>query len=170
MDIISYLRTPSPSCMRVASHSALRILLSLLALASVLASGCAPYSSRSTYPSGWSNDTSERAYASCSVYHLRPDMPIEANLMLLVRTGRLTSEEANRVRDGRVRVGDSECAAFAAYGMDRSLNTFLTNKDHALVQREVTYRCWNSTAPCPGIVIQIVDGRVTDIHPLVERR
>ena len=131
----------------------------------VAVTGCTPVSKRSVYSSGWSDDRSGAMFRMCAPYHLQKNMPIEPNLELLVAHGLLTPDQAQRARNADVQVGDPECLAYAAYGLSTGPVTFLrrTNKD-GVIYKDITYWCSNSQAPCPGVIVTVADGKVTNIR------
>jgi len=136
-----------------------------IALVVMAVAACTPVAKRSVYPSGWSNFSSNETFRACAPYHLQKNMPIEHNLELLVTHGLLTQDQSQRVRIADVRVGDPECMVYAAYGLTTGSQTFFRGtKNDGLIQRSVAYWCANSEAPCPGVVVTIADGRVTNIR------
>lgn len=136
-----------------------------LLLCILAAAGCTPVAKRSVYASGWSDYSSGVAFKACAPYHLQKNMPVEPNLELLVARGLLTADQAQRARVADVRMGDPECLVYAAYGLSTDTVTFFRRTiNDGLIHKSVAYWCSNSEAPCPGVVVTIADGTVTNIR------
>ena len=136
-----------------------------LALTVLSLSACAS-GPGSAYKDGWTETSSEHAYTECSVVHLAKGQLVPQNLDALVGNGMLTPAQAARVRAGTVRVGDPECLAYAAYGLQRAKITLTRDPSGKLLSKTVAYVCGDSDAPCPGVNVEFVDGRVAETSPL----
>lgn len=123
---------------------------------------------KSAYESGWDNEISENTYKECSPVWLNKDMFVSKNLNRLVKLGYLNSNQAERVKENNIRVGDPECAAYAANGLIRSNVTITRNKNGQLTSKGFGYSCKNSQAKCPGVFITVSNGRITNIQPLAK--
>ena len=133
-------------------------LLTLVLLSQLAACSSKP---SSAYDSGWTNDTNEAAYKACSVYRITKDLSNPSVLENLVSSRVLTNEQAQRAISGDVRVGDPECLAYAAYGLDRHKIGTQTNNKGQFITKTATYLCSQSNVPCPGLVVRFSDGKVT---------
>ena len=116
----------------------------------------------SAYESGWTSNTNEDAYAACGIYRIQKGFQDPAVLSQLVSSQRLTSEQAQRAAQRNVKVGDPECLAYAAYGLDRTKIVFHKNKAGEATAKSVTYLCSQSEVPCPGLTVTFSDGKVTN--------
>ncbi|MBS7413374.1 hypothetical protein [Pseudomonas syringae] len=128
-----------------------------------LVAGCS--SNPSAFQSGWTNDTNENAYKECGSFRYAGH-EYGNTLDKLVAAKKLTAAQANRAIARDVRVGDSECLAYAAYGLDRKTIKFEHNSKKQLVVKSVTYECKTNPVSCPGIRVTFVDGTVQSISPL----
>lgn len=120
----------------------------------------------SAYESGWTTNTNEDAYTNCAVFRLNKQIKDPAVLQHLVASGSLSKSQAQRALIQDVRVGDPECLAYAAYGLDRHKIAFYSNKKGQVTAKAVTYRCDQSEVVCPGLRVQFADGKVSGITPL----
>lgn len=125
-------------------------------------SGC----TSSAYESGWNGKISGEVFHECALSSWAPGFYFNENVDRLVPLGLLTQDEATRAKRHDVRVGDKECLAYAAYGFNPSKYQFSSNTKKLLLSRSVEYRCEKSPIPCPGKLITIVDGRVSDIEDI----
>jgi len=71
----------------------------------------------SYYESGWNNDVSEQAFRGCGRVWISKDVFDPSHLERLILAEKLSKSQAARVMKGQVLRGDSECLAYAAYGM-----------------------------------------------------
>jgi hypothetical protein len=104
--------------------------------------------------------------ARCGMVWLDKQHFIQHNLDLLVQEGYLTAQQAYRAREHDVRPGDPECLAYAAYGLRQSKVTEVHDAHKRLTSIAIDYRCELSPIPCPGVMVQIIDGRVTGLSAL----
>ncbi|WP_085683135.1 MULTISPECIES: hypothetical protein [unclassified Pseudomonas] len=116
----------------------------------------------SAYESGWTGDTNEDAYAACGSFRVKKGFQDPSVMDRLVASHQLTSEQAARAIERSVQIGDPECLAYAAYGLDRHKISFYKNKAGELTAKSVTYLCSESDVPCPGLTVMFSDGKVTN--------
>lgn len=132
----------------------------IIALGSIAALTACSTLRQSAFPSGWNDETNEAAYIECGAYK------INKGYQALVDNGKLTPEQALRASKGDVRTGDSECLAYAAYGLDRKTIGVTTSLEGLVIGKQATYICTNSDVPCPGVRVEFSDGRVTSVIPI----
>ncbi|SEN18547.1 hypothetical protein SAMN04487857_11193 [Pseudomonas sp. ok272] len=133
-------------------------LLVLLTISQLVACTNQP---SSAYESGWTSNTNEDAYATCGSYRVTKGFQNPDVMNQLVSTHQLTNEQGQRVEQHRVQIGDPECLAYAAYGMDRYKTVIRKNNAGETTTKSVTYLCNKSDVPCPGLTVTFSDGKVT---------
>lgn len=144
-----------------------------LAVAAVVASvltACASIGQNSMYPSGWNANVNENAYSTCGIVRHNEKIFIPQNVVVLRNQGLLTADEAARVEKSAVKVGDSECMAYASYGLMRGTISNTADVDGRTIEKSVKYFCSNSPAPCPGVLVTFRDGRVAAIQQVAQGR
>lgn len=129
---------------------------------------CASIGQKSMYPSGWNASVNENTYSTCGIVRHNEKIFIPQNAVALRNQGLLTADEAARVEKATVKVGDSECMAYASYGLMRGTVSNTTDLDGRTIEKSVKYLCSNSPAPCPGVVVTFRDGRVSAIQQIAK--
>lgn len=122
----------------------------------------------SAYDSGWTENTNEDTYSSCGRYRWDNKFKEPAVLQNLVASGALTSSQAQRAEKQDVRIGDPECLAYAAYGLNRAKIGFQRNEKGQVTEKTATYLCFNSAPTCSGIRVHFADGKVSRISTVSE--
>lgn len=140
------------------------VLRKLLVLA--LISQLAACASKSAYDSGWTDETNEQAYGACGQYRVNKQFSNPGVLEGLIASGALSRSQAQRAIKQDVRIGDSECLAYAAYGLDRAVITTQKNTKGQVTQRLVTYQCSRSEVSCPSVRVHFADGVVSSIETI----
>lgn len=144
--------------------------LLVVTVISCLLPACASILQKSMYPSGWNAKVNESTYSTCGIVRHNEKIFIPQNVVALRNQGLLTADEAARVEKAAVKVGDSECMAYASYGMMRGTVSKTSDRDGRTIERSVKYLCSNSPAPCPGVLVTFRDGRVSAIQQVAEGR
>ncbi|WP_338474327.1 hypothetical protein V3H56_05700 [Pseudomonas sp. MS646] len=122
----------------------------------------------SAYESGWTENTNEDAYSTCGRYRWDNKFKEPAVLQRLVASGTLTSSQAQRAEAQDVRVGDPECLAYAAYGLNRAKISFYKNTKGQVTEKTATYLCFNNQPNCSGVRVHFADGKVSRISAVSE--
>lgn len=123
---------------------------------------------KSMYPSGWNANANENAYSTCGIVRHNEKIFIPQHVVVLRNQGLLTADEAARVEKAAIKVGDSECMAYASYGLMRGSVSNTSDRDGRTIEKSVKYFCSNSPAPCPGVLVTFRDGRVSAIQQVAE--
>lgn len=131
---------------------------------------CASIGQKSIYPSGWNANVNENAYSTCGIVRHNEKIFIPQNVVALRNQGLLTADEAARIEKAAVKVGDSECMAYASYGLMRGTVSNMADLDGRTIEKSVKYLCSNSPVPCPGVLVTFRDGRVSAIQQVAEGR
>jgi hypothetical protein len=138
----------------------LTYLLTFFAI-TIYLSGCTSTNALNAIP-----EKTNSAHQECGMYHLHKGMPIQQNLDRLITLGWLTTEQADRAASANVQIGDPECVAYAAYGLFISSYKVSTDLAKNEIARELTYRCENSEAPCPGVKVKLSYGKVVGLESI----
>ncbi|MDR6957439.1 uncharacterized protein YwbE [Pseudomonas brassicacearum] len=146
----------------------MKILKNILVLALLSQVAACVSKPTSAYESGWTENTNEDAYNSCGRYRWDNKFKEPAVLQHLITSGALTSSQAQRAESQDVRVGDPECLAYAAYGLNRAKIGFQRNKEGQVTEKIATYLCFNSEKTCSGVRVHFADGKVSRITPVSE--
>lgn len=144
--------------------------LLLIAVVACVLPACASIGQKSMYPSGWNENVNENAYATCGIVRHNEKIFIPQNAVILRNQRLLTADEATRVEKADVKVGDSECMAYASYGLMRGPVSNRVDLDGRTIEKSVKYFCSNSPAPCPGVLVTFRDGRISAIQQITEGR
>lgn len=110
-------------------------------------------------------DSIQTPYAACGIYRQSKGVANPSVMDNLIAHNVLTPAQATRAMNADVHIGDSECLAYAAYGLQRSKITITKDVKGKVQSEQITYSCTNSDVPCPGLTVQFSNGKVTDITP-----
>ncbi|SEN75054.1 hypothetical protein [Pseudomonas sp. ok266] len=132
----------------------------MLVLLTVLPLAACSNQPSSAFDSGWTSKTNEEAYANCGSFRFNKGFQDPSVIQRLVESRQLTAEQAAQAVQRNVKVGDPECLAFAAYGLDVQRFDIYRNNAGETTARAVTYSCSQSDVPCPGLTVTFSDGKV----------